>query len=114
MKTIDTCDKSRRKLLKKVYSTPVVAVLGTMSLKSSAEAMGKKVESTSSTAGDYGRNDYQEHTQHHNKYGSSSLHEDNGWGNGDDSAPGNSGRNNNAENDYDGRNHRNHGESHYN
>lgn len=33
----------------------------------------------------------------------------NGWGNGDQSAPGNSGSNNNAENDQGGRTQRNHG-----
>lgn len=36
---------------------------------------------------------------------------DNGWGNGDQSAPGNSGSNNNAENDRGGRTQRNHGQA---
>ena len=35
----------------------------------------------------------------------------NGWGNGDQSAPGNSGPNNNAENDKGGRNQNNHGQA---
>ena len=38
----------------------------------------------------------------------------NGWGNGDQSAPGNSGPNNNAENDRGGRSQRNHGSANSN
>jgi len=38
----------------------------------------------------------------------------NGWGNGDQSAPGNSGPNNNAENDRGGRSQRNHGNANSN
>jgi len=77
MKSIEkseVCDTSRRQLLKKTYMAPVVIALGT--LTSQAEAYKDR------------------------KCNSSSLHRDNGWGNGDDYAPGKSGPHNNAENDF--------------
>ena len=44
----EICDQSRRKILKKSYTTPVVVALGTMTLYSPAEAMSKRGGSSSS------------------------------------------------------------------
>ncbi len=70
----NTCDESRRSLLKKAYVAPAVVALGTMTLSTEMS-------------------------------GSSSL-QNNGWGNGDQSAPGNSLPHNNAENNQHGHWHR--------
>jgi len=114
--TEEICDQSRRKLLKKAYVAPVVVALGTMVLVSPSEAVSKKGGDTAGKyAGGYQGNPQADSSDYRrDRYGSSSLHQDNGWGNGDDSAPGESGPHNNAENDIDGRTHRNHGDSHYN
>jgi len=42
MESSDTCDKSRRKLLKKAYEAPVIVTLGTMALASPVVAMSKR------------------------------------------------------------------------
>ena len=46
-----------------------------------------------------------------NLHAKGSSLENNGWGNGDQNAPGNSGPNNNAENSYEGKVHRKFGKS---
>jgi len=76
---------SRRSLLKKIYVAPAVIALGSMVLTT-------------------------------NVNGASSLSKkgNNGWGNGDQSAPGNSLNNNNAENNKANNPHKIHGEANSN
>ena len=44
-KTEETCDQSRRKLLKKSYTAPVIIALGTMSFSTDSQAMAPKQNS---------------------------------------------------------------------
>ncbi len=111
LKNNQVLDQSRRQLLKKVYVAPVVVALGTMALSSPAAAMSRRGgggESYHSSGTEQGHSivKIQSHGQ---KRGGSSLHQDNGWGNGDDRAPGRSGPHNQAENTEGGATHPIHG-----
>jgi len=70
----ETCDQSRRKVLKKAYVAPVVVALGAMTLSSPAEAMSSK-GGGSSSAGNGSRSSKQKRSTERNQAnnGSSSL-----------------------------------------
>ena len=90
----DIVDESRRNILKKAYVAPAIVALGSMTFATDSSASG-----------------------HAHKNGGSSLScgsGNNGWGNGDQRAPGNSLYHNRAENDHDGKSHRKHGYSNSN
>lgn len=81
----DVFDESRRNILKKAYVAPAIVVLGSMTFATDSSAGGSSLKSKSGN---------------------------NGWGSGDQKAPGRSLYRNRAENSRGGRWHRVHGGSH--